>query len=95
MIRMVLGSGLGAVAGFLTRPCCVLPAAMSITGVGSAGLAHAAVAYRPVFMSISALMLVAALWITLRREGGFVTKTFAVCATVIGFVISVRLLEGF
>lgn len=49
--------------------------------------------HRPVFMSISAVMLMAALWMALRREGGFVIKVLAVCATV-GFVLSVRLLEG-
>ncbi len=36
----VVGSGaMGAVAGFLTRPCCTVPAALSVAGVSSAGLA--------------------------------------------------------
>jgi hypothetical protein len=40
-------------------------------------------------------MLVGALWITYRREGGFFNTALATGATVAGFVLSLRLLETF
>jgi len=83
----------GAVAGFLTRPCCVLPAAMSVAGVGSLGLAQTLMTYRRAFIATSTLMLVGALWITYRREGGLFNKALAAGATLAGFVLSLRLLE--
>jgi len=46
MNGVVRSGALGAVAGFLSRPCCVGPAALSLAGVGSAGFAHALVTYR-------------------------------------------------
>lgn len=95
MTRVLLGSVVGAIAGFLTRPCCVVPTAMSLAGVGSVGLAQAAMTYRPAFMSLSTVMLVGALWTTFRREGGLFNKLFAACATLIGFMLSLRLLEVF
>lgn len=95
MTRIVFGSISGAVAGFLTRPCCVLAAAMSLAGVSSVGLAQAAATYRPAFMSISAIMLFGALWTAFRRDGGLFNKVVAACATLIGFMLSLRLLEVF
>jgi hypothetical protein len=91
--RLVFASVAGAVAGFLTRPCCVLPAAMSVAGVSSLGLAQIAMTYRPAFIGMSTVMLGAALWITYRREGGLFNKTLTAAATLAGFVLSLRLLE--
>lgn len=93
MIRIVVDSLVGAVAGFCTRPCCVIPAAMSLTGVSSVGFAQVAVTYRPVFLVVSTVMLLGALWTTFRREGGSFNKVLAAGATFAGFVLSLRLLE--
>ena len=86
----IIGNSIaGAVAGFLTRPCCVIPAAMSVTGVGSAGgLAHAAIVYRPAFLSVSAVLLASSVWLTFRREGGWLPKALAAGATLAGFALS-------
>ena len=88
MNRMILSGVAAAIAGFLTRPCCVIPAAMSVAGVGSAGLAQAAVAYRPGFLAASIVMLSASLWMAARRQGGWFTKIVAVFAILVGFVVS-------
>lgn len=91
MNRMILSGVVGAIAGFLTRPFCVIPVAMSVAGLGNAGLAQAAVAYRPGFLAASIVMLSASLWITVRREGGgWFTKIVAACAILVGFVISLE-----
>lgn len=92
MERVFLPTVVGAVAGFCTRPCCAVPAAMSLFGVSGIAFAQTAVAYRPVFLSASGVMLAATLWITLRREGGVLNKAFAIAATLAGFVLSLRIL---
>lgn len=79
---------IGAVAGFLTRPCCVIPAAMSIAGVGSAGLAQAVAAYPYPFLAASAVMLGCSMWLTFRRPGGWFLKTLSASATLIAFYFS-------
>jgi hypothetical protein len=87
----IIGNSIaGAVAGFLTRPCCVIPAAMSVAGVGSAGLAHAAVVYRPALLTVSAVMLASSIWLTFRREGGWLPKALAAGATLAAFALSAR-----
>lgn len=87
----VLGSGLlGAVAGFLTRPCCVGPVLLSLVGVSSAGFASVVEAYRPLFLTTSAALVLASLWITFRRERGWPARILATTATLVAFFIAVR-----
>ena len=38
-----------AAAGFLTRPCCFIPAALPLAGVGSAGLSAVFMTHRLIF----------------------------------------------
>ena len=92
MGRVLMTTIVGAVAGFCTRPCCAIPAAMSLFGLSGVAFAQTAVAYRPAFLSVSGLMLVTTLWITLRREGGAFNKAFAIAATLGGFVLSLQIL---
>jgi hypothetical protein len=92
MTRVCVATIVGAVAGFCTRPCCAIPAAMSLVGVSGVAFAQTAVTYRPVFLSASALMLAATLWLTLRREGGRFNKVLAMTATLAGFLLSLRML---
>jgi hypothetical protein len=89
---VVVSSAAGALAGFLTRPCCVGPAALSLVGVSSVGLAQAVADYRPQLIAVGALVLAATLVINLRREGGWVNKCLAGSATLIGFGWSMRVL---
>lgn len=89
---VVVSSALGAAAGFLTRPCCVGPAILSVLGVSSVGLADTFAAHRPALTAVGAVMLAATLWINLRRDGGWLNKSIAVAATAIGFGWSMRVL---
>lgn len=91
MMRAALSSGVaGAVAGFVTRPCCVIPAALSLAGMGSAGLANAAVAYQPVFVAFSVATVVGSVWMTFRREGGWFNRCLSMAAAILGFVVASR-----
>lgn len=76
------------VAGFLTRPCCVIPAVMSVAGVGSAGLASSMAMYRPAFLGASVVMLGGALWLTFRRPGGVFIKVVSAAAALAAFGFS-------
>ena len=93
MGRVLMTTILGAVTGFCTRPCCAIPAAMSLFGLSGVAFAQTAVAYRPAFMSVSGHMLAATLRITLRRDGGSFNKVLAVTAALAGFVLSLQVLE--
>jgi hypothetical protein len=93
MGKVLMTTILSAVAGFCTRPCCAIPAAMSLFGLSVVAFAQTAVAYRPALMSVSGLMLAATLWITLRRDGGSFNKAIAVTAALAGFVLSLQVLE--
>jgi hypothetical protein len=74
-----------AVAGLLTRPCCVIPIALSVAGVGSVGLAQVEPSYRPAFISASAMLLGCSFWLTFRRPGGRFIKTLSAAATLVAF----------
>jgi hypothetical protein len=81
-VKAVLQSAaLGVVSGFLTRPCCVLPAALSVVGVSLA-------AYRGPLLGTSAVLLGASLWINFRREGGWVNRVIAVSGAAIAFAFA-------
>lgn len=77
-----------ALAGFLTRPCCVIPAALSVAGLGSAGLSAVFVMYRPWFLAASGLALFASVWMTFRRSGGVVNRWVAIGSSIAAFFIS-------
>lgn len=87
---IVVSSAAGAAAGFLTRPCCVGPAVLSVFGVSSVGLAEVFAAHRAVLMAFGGVTLAATLWINMRRDGGTFNKSIAAAATAIGFGWSMR-----
>ena len=89
---VVVSNAAGAAAGFLTRPCCVGPAVLSVLGVSSVGLVEMFAAHRPVLIALGAVMLTSTLWINMRRDGGWFNKSIATAATVIGFGWSMRTL---
>jgi hypothetical protein len=89
-IICVAGHGvLGGIVGFLMRPCCVIPAVLSllgVTGAGLAGVTDILIDYRPVLLSISLLMLAASLWVTFRTGGGWPAKIVSTTAAILAFV---------
>ena len=78
----------GSMAGVLTRPCCLLPIALSTAGVSSAVVGSFVAAHRPIFLLASITLLAGSVVITLRREGGIAAKVVAVTASIIAFVVS-------
>lgn len=88
----VVSSAAGAAAGFLTRPCCVGPAVLSVLGVSTVGLAEMFAAHRPMLIAFGAVLLPSTLWINMRGDGGWFNKSIAVAATAIGFGWSMRTL---
>lgn len=85
---VVRNAALGAVGGFLTRPCCVLPAALSLAGVSSAGLSAPLVAYRGPLLLVSGALLVCSICINFRRDGGWFNRALAVSGAACGFVFA-------
>ncbi|MFN2509243.1 MAG: hypothetical protein ABR589_10785 [Chthoniobacterales bacterium] len=81
MNSLLQSAALGAVSGFLTRPCCVLPAALSVTGVSLA-------AYRGPLLGASAVLMGVSLWINFRREGGWFNRLLAVCGAAVAFAFA-------
>jgi len=85
MNAVLWSATLGAISGFLTRPCCVLPAALSLAGVGSAGVSATLVAHRGPLLGASAMLLAFSMWINFRREGGRCNRSLAVSSAVLAF----------
>ena len=91
-VGVVRGSVLGMVSGFLTRPCCALPAALSLGGGGSAGLAEALAQYRLVFLSASVLLVGLSLWINIRLQTRPLNRWLAALSTLLAFGVATGLL---
>lgn len=88
-LHSVAGSTIaGGLSGFLTRPCCVIPAALSLAGVSSAGLGGFFIKGRPLFLLASAGMLGISMWMNVRREGGWINKSAAIGASLVAFVLT-------
>lgn len=85
----VVSSLVGAsMSGVLTRPCCVLPLALSTFGLSSAVVGKFVAAYRPVLLTASLTLLAVSLVITLRREGGTASKVIALTMSLAAFVVT-------
>lgn len=67
---------------------------MTLFGLRGVAFAQTAVACRPVFLSVSSVMLAATLWTPLRRGGGVLNRALAIAATLAGFVLSLRMFGG-
>lgn len=78
----------GSMLGVLTRPCCVLPVAMSTLGLSTAVVGPFVSDYRPWLLAGSAALLISSVVITLRREGGTAAKAITVAMSVAAFVIT-------
>jgi hypothetical protein len=88
LFPVIRNGGIAVCAGFLTRPCCVVPAALSLAGVGTAGASSILIAHRTTFMFLSATTMGTSLWMTFTREGGWANKTLALVAAVVAFSLS-------
>jgi hypothetical protein len=92
-MRLVFGPLIGAIAGFCARPCCAIPAVMSVAGVSSVAITQASMTYRPAFLALGTVMLVGSLWTTFQRGGGVFNKALAAAATLQGLCSRFESLE--
>ena len=77
----------------MTRPCCVIPAALSFVGAGSASLGASVARYHVLFWFMSASLLPVSFVVNFRRDGGTFNKALTVTASVIAFIMASGLLE--
>jgi len=84
-----------ACSGFLTRPCCVVPAALSLAGIGSAGLSAVIVAHRSWFLTAGVILLLIAMWMNLRQRGSVLNTSLTVLGTIVAFAIGAGWMGAF
>lgn len=82
-----------SLSGVLTRPCCVLPVALSTFGLSSAIIGQFVADHGSMLLTASVTMLGASVVITMRREGGTASKVITVSMSIIAFVVA-RLWTG-
>jgi hypothetical protein len=95
MRSVVSSTVVGMFAGFLSRPCCAVPMVLSLTSIGGAGLAGVVMTWRPALLAFSAATVVASVWLTFRREGGWFNRCLSMAAAAVGFVAASRFLGMF
>lgn len=84
-VRSALIAGL---AGFLTRPCCALPAVLALGGTSSAALTHSVATHRPVFLAASVMLLAGSLWMNVRWQTRPLNKWLALVAAAASFAFA-------
>lgn len=87
-LGVIGGAMTGSLAGVLTRPCCVLPIALSTFGLSGAVVSSFVASHRPMFLLASITLLAGSLAVTLSREGGTAAKAITVTMAIAGFVVS-------
>jgi hypothetical protein len=88
-IRHTLQSGaVAACAGFLTRPCCFIPATLSVAGVGTAGLSSLILTHRTALICASTVLTGTSIWMNVRGDGAWLNKILALIATAFAFLLS-------
>jgi pimeloyl-ACP methyl ester carboxylesterase len=86
--RAALVAALAAGAGFLTRPCCVLPALLAFGGTGSAAMAQTLAAQRPALLVVSAGLVGASIWMNVRLRARPLNKWLTAVAAVASFALA-------
>ncbi|MBI3491135.1 MAG: hypothetical protein HY047_05025 [Acidobacteria bacterium] len=79
-----------AVGGILTRPCCLAPALLSLTGGSAAGLARVFATHHTAFAMMSGVLLIGSLWMNVRLQAQAWNKWLAAAATVGAFAFVAR-----
>ncbi len=59
---------MAGVAGILTRPCCLAPALLSISGGSAAGLSQMLASHHTAFALTSGALLTASVWMNIHRQ---------------------------
>ena len=88
--RVAGSSAMAGVAGILTRPCCLAPALLSLSGGSAAGLGQVFASHHTAFALISAVMLIASVWINVRLRAQAWNKWLAAAASLGAFLFVAR-----
>ena len=81
---------MAAGAGFLTRPCCLGPALLSIMGGSAAGLSQVFANHHIVFAVLSGLLLTTSVWINIRWQAQAWNKWVAALSALAAFGLVAR-----
>ena len=88
--RVAGSSAMAGVAGMLTRPCCLAPALLSLSGGSAAGLGQVFASHHTVFAAVSAVMLIASVWMNIRWQAQAWNKWLAAAASLGAFLFVAR-----
>lgn len=88
--RTAGASVIAAGAGFLTRPCCLGPALLSITGGSAAGLSQVLANHHTAFAALSGVLLTASVWINIRWQAQTWNKWVAALSALAAFGLVAR-----
>ena len=76
-------------AGFLVRPCCVIPAALAVAGASGAGVAAAVAPYRPWFLLIAVALFGASFyWNFIRNRNRAGMAVWALSAVIAALLLA-------
>lgn len=89
-LRVAGGSVAPAAAGVLTRPCCLAPALLSLSGGSAAGLARVFAAHHTAFAVLSIVLLTISVWVNVRLQAQTWNKWLAAVSSVVAFVLVAR-----
>ena len=88
--RAASTTAMAAGAGFLTRPCCLGPALLSLSGGSAASLGHAFASHHTEFAVLSGTLLIGSLWMNVRLQAQSWNKWLASVATIGAFILVAR-----
>ena len=89
-LRAAGGTAVAAGAGMLTRPCCLGPALLSITGSSAAGLGQLFSTHHTEFAVLSGALLTASIWMNVRWQSQAWNKWVAALSTIGAFTFMAR-----
>lgn len=77
-------------AGLLTRPCCLAPAILSLTGGSAAGLSQVFGAHHTAWTALSGVLLTASIWMNVRLQARPWNKGLAVAVALLAFMFMAK-----
>lgn len=88
--RVAGSSAMAGVAGILTRPCCLAPTLLSLSGGSAAGLGQLVASHHTAFAVTSGALLTASVWMNIRLQAQSWNKWLAAAATIGAFLFMAR-----
>ena len=88
--RVAGSSAMAGAAGILTRPCCLAPALLSLSGGSAAGLGQLFTSHRTAFAAISLVMLTVSIWTNIRVQAPAWNKWLAAVMSIGAFLLVAR-----